>query len=491
MTPAVSVIMPALNSAATITRAIHSVQQQTMQDWELLVVDDGSCDETGTMTSSLAEAEPRIRFFRQNHAGPSAARNLALHHARGRFTCFLDADDTWFPHALETLHAAANQNSTGAAYARFEYAHADGTPTDLQPGWPDCTIGLPELLEDRHFPIHAWMIRRDRLGDARFDTSLGSWEDLDLFQKLAIRGVRFEPVREIVARYRLTPGSQSRKCRLGATSRMIVQDRGFLAARALGWDRRDPFSSARPAVDLSELRLGRLLAGHCHTYAAASLLGDPSASKTRAMEILELCPERFRAMLRVSAREAAVAACHQIPYSQGRLSDFWVDHWDLCFPHALAWWERLAAAGLAAPSLPDEARHELISLVDSTSFIPRLLADACPPYKPIVLHGLGRNGRRVARELVSRGIAFTVHDDGINADQTARELPDLPIRFQGPAAELENGAFHIFSMLDSTAYESRFRLAAPCVRWSDVLEREAQRIREDLSNRPVRSAAAA
>ncbi len=491
MKPTVSVIMPAFNSADTISQALESVRAQTLAEFELLVVDDGSRDATGEIICRLAESEPRIRYFRQVTAGPSAARNLALDHARGEFTAFLDADDLWLPHALEILVAAAEQSAHGTAYARFEYTRPDGTPTDLQPGWPDRVIGLPELLDDFHFPIHTWTIRRDQLDDTRFDPALGSWEDLDLLQKLSLRGLRFEPIKEIIARYRLSPGSQSRRCRLGAIGRLAVQERGFLAARALGWDKRDPFDHARPGIDLSEARLGRLLAAHCHTYAALSLLGDSDPLKSKAREILGLCPERFRTMLRISGGEAALAACRHIPYSQGKLIDAWAQEWDSYLPHALAWWDRLVFEGFASASLPHEATRALIEQVDASSRVPQLLADACPAGKQVVLHGLGRNGRRLARELARRGIAFTAHDDEITAAQITREMPELSIDFHGPAKALDDGAFHIFSMLESKQYTSRFHAPAASIRWSDVLERETVRVRADLSNRLHPLAAAA
>ena len=97
--PAVSIILPTYNRADTILRATQSVIGQTFQDWELLVVDDGSDDNTCELIYGLNDA--RIRLIRQENAGVYVARNNGLDAARGRWLAFLDSDDAWLPHFLE------------------------------------------------------------------------------------------------------------------------------------------------------------------------------------------------------------------------------------------------------------------------------------------------------------------------------------------------------------------------------------------------------
>ena len=97
--PLVSVVMPAFNSAKWIADAIRSIQSQTYINWELLVVDDGSTDNTVEKIESLFEDE-RIRIFSQNNSGPAVARNLGIEEAKGEFLAFLDADDMWFKDKL-------------------------------------------------------------------------------------------------------------------------------------------------------------------------------------------------------------------------------------------------------------------------------------------------------------------------------------------------------------------------------------------------------
>src|SRR5688572_9571182 len=100
-TPRVSVITPAYNAARFLRDTIASVRSQTTSDWELIIVDDGSTDETVAIVERYALEDPRIRLLRQANAGPSAARNHGMRAARGPFFAFLDSDDQWLPQFLE------------------------------------------------------------------------------------------------------------------------------------------------------------------------------------------------------------------------------------------------------------------------------------------------------------------------------------------------------------------------------------------------------
>ena len=105
MTPLVSVITPAFNAGRYIGETIASVQGQTWRDWELLVVDDGSSDDTADRVREFLW-DRRIRLLSQSNCGVSAARNAGLRLARGSYIAFLDADDAWKPENLERkLHA--------------------------------------------------------------------------------------------------------------------------------------------------------------------------------------------------------------------------------------------------------------------------------------------------------------------------------------------------------------------------------------------------
>jgi len=95
--PHVSIILPTYNRADTLPRAVRSVMAQSFEDWELLLIDDGSTDGSAEQAAAL---DPRIRLIRQANAGVYVARNLGLQEARGQYLTFLDSDDAWQPHFL-------------------------------------------------------------------------------------------------------------------------------------------------------------------------------------------------------------------------------------------------------------------------------------------------------------------------------------------------------------------------------------------------------
>src|SRR4029077_13800601 len=96
----VSVIIPVFNKAACVTRALDSIANQTFEDFEVIVVDDGSTDDSAKRAS--AHKDSRIRVLSQANAGPGAARNRGTAESRGELLAFLDADDEWLPDYLAT-----------------------------------------------------------------------------------------------------------------------------------------------------------------------------------------------------------------------------------------------------------------------------------------------------------------------------------------------------------------------------------------------------
>ncbi len=118
--PLVSIITPAFNSAKVLPRAVASVQTQSFDDWEMIVVDDGSADETFAIAQELAVQDARIRVLAQpQNTGPAQARNRAIQAAGGRFIAFLDADDAWLPEKLERQLAFMQEKRAGLSYTGF------------------------------------------------------------------------------------------------------------------------------------------------------------------------------------------------------------------------------------------------------------------------------------------------------------------------------------------------------------------------------------
>jgi glycosyltransferase involved in cell wall biosynthesis len=115
--PAVSIVLPTYNRADVIGQAVDSVRRQTFEDWELLVVDDGSTDGSAEL---LAGLDRRIEVIRQENAGVYAARNTGLGRARGRWIAFLDSDDQWAPHYLDLVTSFLNHHPD-AAFVTTEF----------------------------------------------------------------------------------------------------------------------------------------------------------------------------------------------------------------------------------------------------------------------------------------------------------------------------------------------------------------------------------
>jgi glycosyltransferase involved in cell wall biosynthesis len=109
--PAVSIILPTYNRASFLPQAFEAIWSQTYTDWELIVVDDGSTDDTQAVLDPIASGFSRpLRIIRQTNQGAYGARNTGLDHARGRYVAFYDSDDCWLPHHLSECVAALEED---------------------------------------------------------------------------------------------------------------------------------------------------------------------------------------------------------------------------------------------------------------------------------------------------------------------------------------------------------------------------------------------
>ena len=125
MHPAVTVVIPTFNRLALLRQAVDSIKAQTFHDWELLVVDDGSTDQT--VEYLQAEQDQRIDLIRSAHCGNvGAVRNLGVSHARGRFVAFLDSDDLWKPTKLERQITALRSRGAQWSYTGYEIVDESG-----------------------------------------------------------------------------------------------------------------------------------------------------------------------------------------------------------------------------------------------------------------------------------------------------------------------------------------------------------------------------
>jgi glycosyltransferase involved in cell wall biosynthesis len=115
--PLVSVVIPVYNRPRQIVEAVHSIRGQTAADWELIVVDDGSTDETPGVLRQLEGQDPRIRAVLQDHKGAQSARNTGMRAAHGTWLAFLDSDDQWLPNSLELRLRMAQQEGVSVVHS--------------------------------------------------------------------------------------------------------------------------------------------------------------------------------------------------------------------------------------------------------------------------------------------------------------------------------------------------------------------------------------
>jgi glycosyltransferase involved in cell wall biosynthesis len=202
----VSIIMPAYNREQYLAAAIDSVLAQTYQDWELIVVDDGSTDSSPVIAQAYAREHPgRVIFERQENAGPTAARNNGIRRAGGRLIAFLDSDDLWVPTKLERqVPVFDSPDDVAFVYTGYELVDESGRLVSVVPADPCPPADIREMLwtQDNHILGGTMMIEREKLiRVGLFDERLKGIENLDLRLKLATLG-RVAYVDEILYKYR-------------------------------------------------------------------------------------------------------------------------------------------------------------------------------------------------------------------------------------------------------------------------------------------------
>jgi glycosyltransferase involved in cell wall biosynthesis len=200
----VTVVIPCYNQAHFLGEAVESVLSQTYPRHEIVVVDDGSTDDTAEVASRYQE----VRLIRQENGGLSAARNAGLGQSRGEYVVFLDADDRLLPEALEVGVRELEAHPRSAfVFGRWNNIAVDGSPRPTSHRPHDERDHYLALLHSCHIRMHAVMYRSsifDTVGG--FDTSLSASEDYDLY----LRITRDHPVHyhgEVVAEYRRRHGA--------------------------------------------------------------------------------------------------------------------------------------------------------------------------------------------------------------------------------------------------------------------------------------------
>ncbi len=220
--PLVSVVIPAFNAAATLRETLQSVSAQTHRHLEIIVVDDGSSDQTAQIAQAYRQTDPRVTLIRQENSGVASARNAGIRVSRAEFVAFIDADDLWHPTkiAKQLARLIASDSKTALVYSPFRQIDKDGrvrgsSRNDRVEGW----------VINRHFYVNiigngsAILIRKhvlEELGgysDSLLQHKAQGCEDFFLQLRVALR-YRFATVPEYLVGYRASGAMSSNEERM-------------------------------------------------------------------------------------------------------------------------------------------------------------------------------------------------------------------------------------------------------------------------------------
>jgi glycosyltransferase involved in cell wall biosynthesis len=216
--PKISVVIPVFNGERFIGDAIESVLTQTFMDFEVIVVDDGSLDQTETVVREFSE---RVAYYRQENRGAGAARNLGVSCARGEWIAFLDADDVWYPQKLAAqLEAAATSPAIAFVYSDMDMTDVYGailqrnfltaktTRRRHRKDWNPISLAFG----GQPFPYPSTVfLKRELFSQSGGFSPLfrrNYHEDFDLFARIAHR-VPLHFVPQSLAQYRKVPGART------------------------------------------------------------------------------------------------------------------------------------------------------------------------------------------------------------------------------------------------------------------------------------------
>ncbi len=216
--PLASIIIPAFNAERFLARTIASALGQTHPNIEVIVVDDGSTDNTGALAKQAASLDSRLRLVTVTNGGVASARNVGIEVARGEFVAFLDADDLWHPRKISeqvTALTTGNDNSAAASYTLMRIIDVNDRVVRNGSG-----VGYSGYIFARHLfsrPVgngsSLFLFRELALSIGGFDTNwaangLGGCEDLDLELRIAAKHP-ITAVRRYLVGYRAYPGNMS------------------------------------------------------------------------------------------------------------------------------------------------------------------------------------------------------------------------------------------------------------------------------------------
>ena len=207
-TPLVSVVMPAYNAAAFIEEAIDSVVKQTVQNWELIVIDDCSKDNTRDVVLAVAEKDSRVRLVcNEQNMGVAKTRNRGLEMCGGQYVALLDSDDYWKPTLLEKMIARAEETTADIVYCSYEMVDEQGEKVCNDFVVPPET-SFEESIVRSVITCSTVLMTSKLAKENRFPVNMYH-EDIALWFQLLRDGAVARGVPEVLAAYRQRRNSRS------------------------------------------------------------------------------------------------------------------------------------------------------------------------------------------------------------------------------------------------------------------------------------------
>lgn len=307
--PLVTVLMPVYNAAPYLQDALDSIGAQSLDDFELLVVDDGSTDDSAAILAAHAAREPRLVVVRQPNAGISAALNAGLARARGEFIARMDADDLMHPQRLARQVAFLRAHpALGFCASALEMIDANGRVFEQHHPGPRSEAELRSMIE-RHAPLAythpSVMLRAAALhGLDGYRAEFEPCEDMELFGRLILVGRPGLVIDEPLLRYRVHGASIS-----GSRIARQMREQEFVRARFYAARDGEELTRTRHAIELATRRWPERLAARArlrHAVALkAALFHRAGGRRLRALLSTALAAAwRPGHALRVAARRA-------------------------------------------------------------------------------------------------------------------------------------------------------------------------------------------
>ena len=223
--PLVSIITPCYNADKFIAETIESVLSQTYQNWEMLICDDCSTDNSVEIIRAYADKDSRIKLFKTPHntGTPAEPRNIAIDNAKGYCVAFLDADDVWLPNKLETEVGFMLNGNYEMVYSNYEKISWEGKRSGRVVIAPK-TATYNDMVKSCVVPACiTTMIKRELVGDIRFKTM--PKEDYAFWLSIFRKGITAYNTNTLQALYRLTPNSRSsQKLKLISAQWNVLRD---------------------------------------------------------------------------------------------------------------------------------------------------------------------------------------------------------------------------------------------------------------------------